>query len=63
MEAKIVKEEAGMLTIQVDIELSNEMLDTEESIQRVLNQAELFAKEYALSAFDTDGTSIEEDRF
>ena len=58
MEAKIVKKEGRRLTIQVDIELCDEMLDTEEAIHRGINEARLLATEYALSEFDTDGTSI-----
>jgi len=59
MEAKIVKKEERRLTIQFEIELCDEMPDTEESIQRSLNDAGLLATEYALSEFDTDGTPIE----
>ena len=59
MDAKIEKKEGRRITIQIDIELCDKMLDTEEAIQRGLNEAGLLATEYALSEFDTDGTPIE----
>jgi Zn-finger protein len=58
MEAEIIKPHLNSITIQVTIPLSEEMLDTEEAIQRGVNQAGLLATQYALSQFDTDGTSI-----
>jgi hypothetical protein len=59
MEAKIIKAKGGHISIQLDFELSGSMLDSEESIQRVLNQAGSLATQYALSQFDTDGTPID----
>jgi len=58
MEAKIIKTEARRITIQMTIDLEEEMLDTEEAIQRGVNQAGLLATQYALSQFDTDGSPI-----
>jgi len=58
MEAKIIKTDSKRITIQLEIELEDEMLDTEEVIQRGVNQAGLLATQYALSQFDTDGSSI-----
>jgi hypothetical protein len=59
MEAKITKTETKRITIELTIDLEEEMLDTEEAIQRGVNQAGLLATQYALSQFDTDGSSIE----
>jgi hypothetical protein len=58
MEAAIIKSNSKSVTIEVTIPLSEEMLDTEEAIQRGVNQAGLLATQYALSQFDTDGSSI-----
>jgi hypothetical protein len=58
MEAKITKTESNRITIELTIELEEEMLDTEEAIRRGVNQAGLLATQYALSQFDTDGSSI-----
>jgi len=58
MEAEIIKTGTNSITIQVTIPLSEEMLDTEEAIQRGVNQAGLLATQYALSQFDTDGSPI-----
>jgi hypothetical protein len=59
MEAKIIKTESKRITIQLEIDLEEEMLDTEEAIQRGVNQAGLLATQYALSRFDTDGSAIQ----
>jgi hypothetical protein len=58
MEAKIIKTDSRRITIQLEIDLEEEMLDTEEAIQRGVNQAGLLATQYALSQFDTDGSAI-----
>jgi hypothetical protein len=58
MEAEIIRTNSKSITIQVTIPLSEEMLDTEESIQQGINQAGLLATQYALSQFDTDGSFI-----
>ena len=58
MEAEIIKKGSKSVTIQVTIPLSEEMLDTEEAIQRGVNHAGLLATQYALSQFDTDGSPI-----
>ena len=44
--------------IQLEIELSEEMLDTEEAIQRGINPAGLLTTEYAFSQYDTDDSPI-----
>ena len=61
MEAKIIKSGSKRITIQLEIELEDEMLSSEEAIQRGVNQAGLLATQYALSQFDTDGCPIEVD--
>ena len=58
MDAKIIKKEAKGITIEVSIEMDKEMLDTEEAIQRCLNEARLLARQYALSQIDSDGSPI-----
>src|SRR5215469_9914837 len=58
MDAKIIKAESKRVTIQLTIDLEEEMLDSEEAIQRGVNQAGLLATQYALSQFDTDGSAI-----
>jgi hypothetical protein len=59
MEAKIIKTDAKRISIRIDIELSGGMLESEEAIQHAVNQAGLLATQYALSQFDTDGSSID----
>ena len=46
------------VTIEFTIELKDGMLDTEDAIQRGVNQAGVVATQYALSQYDTDGTPI-----
>jgi hypothetical protein len=58
MEAKITRTDSKHLTIELTIELEDEMLDMEEAIQRGVNQAGMLATQYALSKFDTDGAPI-----
>ena len=62
MEAEIINKCSESVTIQVTIPLSGDMLSTEETIQKGVNQVGLLATEYALSQFDTDGTPIEIDQ-
>ena len=59
MEAEIINKCSESVTIQVTIPLSGDMLSTEETIQKGVNQVGLLATEYALSQFDTDGSPIE----
>jgi len=59
MGAEIIKTDSKSITIQVTIPFSEEVLDTEESIQQGINQAGLFATQYALSQFDTNGSPIQ----
>jgi len=62
MEAEIIKTNSRSITIQITIPLSEEMLGTEEAIQRGVNHAGLLATQYALSQFDTDGSPIQVDK-
>lgn len=59
MNSEIIKTESRSITIQFTIPIESEMLSTEESIQRAVNEAGLLATEYALSQFDTDGSPIQ----
>jgi hypothetical protein len=59
MEAKIIKTDSKRITIELTIELEEEMLSSEEAILKGVNQAGLLATEYALSRFDTDGAPIQ----
>jgi Zn-finger protein len=58
MEAKITRTDSKRVTIELTIELEDEMLDMEEAIQQGVNQAGMLATQYALSKFDTDGAPI-----
>lgn len=59
MPAFIVKRTDTRVTVQVSIDLTDNMLDTEESIQAALNEAGALVTGEALSRFDTDGDPIE----
>ena len=58
MSARIVKHQGGKLTIEVDLQLSGNMLSQEEVIQAALNEAGKLATRTALENFDTDGKPI-----
>ena len=58
MEAKIVSVGKSSVTVQVTIPLTEDMLDTEKSIQSGVNYAGMLATQHALSRFDTDGSPI-----
>src|SRR5947199_14676 len=55
MSAVIVERQENAVTIQISIPLSRSMLDTEEAIQKALNEAGVLASGEALKQFDTDG--------
>ena len=59
MVAEIIKKSESKVLIQLEIELSGDMLESEEAIQRGVNEAGLLATQYLLSRFDTDGTPVE----
>ena len=58
MAATIIERQENSVTIQVTVPLSRSMLDTEEAIQRALNQAGVLASAEALKQFDTDGSPL-----
>src|SRR5262245_37416152 len=58
MAAAIIERQENTVTIQVSITLSRSMLDTEEAIQRAVNEAGALATAEALKQFDSDGGPI-----
>jgi len=59
MSAKLISVEGTKVKIEVTIELSDSMLDSEKKIQEGLNEAGCIATKEALRQLDTDGTPIE----
>jgi len=59
MAAKIIRKEGKKLIIEITIDLEDSMLDSEEAIQAVVNEAGNLATEEALKQFDTQGEAIE----
>ena len=59
MAAEIVKKNGRKVLIQLELELSDNMLSSEEAIQQGVNEVGLLSTQYLLSQFDTDGTPIE----
>jgi hypothetical protein len=59
MAAKIIRKEGKKLIIELTIDLQDSMLDSEEEIQAVVNEAGSLATEEALKQFDTQGEAIE----
>jgi hypothetical protein len=55
----MVERSESKVTIQISIELTRSMLETEEAIQRALNEAGVLASGEALKQFDTDGSPLE----
>jgi hypothetical protein len=58
MSATIIERQENAVTIQIRIPLSRSMLDTEEEIQKALNEAGVLASGEALQQFDTDGSPL-----
>lgn len=58
MPASLVEVKETQVKIEVTVELSRSMLDTEEAIQVALNEAGCIASREALGYFDTDGSPI-----
>src|SRR5436305_11504718 len=58
LSATITQRQGTAVTTQVHIPLSRSMLETEEAIQQVLNQAGVLATAEALKQFDTDGSPL-----
>ncbi len=58
MPAKLVSASDKTLKIEVEISISNSMLESEENIQRSLNDCGILATEIILQNFDSDGSPI-----
>ncbi|KJV06029.1 hypothetical protein VZ94_13900, partial [Methylocucumis oryzae] len=61
MPAKIIRKEGKKLIIEITVDLEDSMLDSEEAIQAVINEAGNLATEEALKQFDTQGEAMEID--
>src|SRR5271154_909953 len=59
MSATIIERQETSVTIQIRIPLTRSMLDTEEAIQKALNEVGILASGEALQQFDTDGSPLE----
>jgi hypothetical protein len=59
MSVTLLERTESFVTIQVRIPLSRSLLDTEQVIQRVLNDAGLLATTEALRQFDADGSPLQ----
>ena len=59
MSVTIVESNAEFVTLQLVVPLQKTFLETEETIQSVLNEAGTVASGEALKQFDTDGSPIE----
>jgi hypothetical protein len=59
MGAELISRDEAGVTIQIRIPLTRSLLDTEETIQKVLDEAGVLASGEALKQFDTDGSPIE----
>jgi hypothetical protein len=58
MAAKIIRKEGKQLIIEITVDLEDSMLDSEEAIQAVVNEAGTLATEEALKQFDTQGPPV-----
>jgi len=58
MSATLIERQEDSVTLHVRIPLSRSLLDTEQAIQRALNEAGLLATTEALKQFDTDGSPL-----
>ena len=59
MPAKLIRVKGSRVKVEVTVELSRSMLETEEAIQGALNEAGVLLSGEALSYFDADGSPIE----
>ena len=59
MPAALIEVKGSRIKIELTVELSRSMLDTEERIQDALNEAGCIASREALGYFDTDGSPIQ----
>lgn len=58
MSAKLLSKKGNTLTIELEVVLTNSMLDSEENILSSLNEAGSIATTEALKQFDTDGSKL-----
>ena len=59
MSVSILESNAQFVTLQLVVRLQKTFLETEDTIQSVLNEAGTLASREALKQFDTDGSPIE----
>lgn len=58
MSAKLIEVTETQVKIELTVELSRSMLESEEAIQVALNEAGCLASQEALGYFDTDGRPL-----
>src|SRR4051794_4057587 len=58
MSATLMERDDTSVTIRIRVALSRSLLDTEQAIQKALNEAGLLATTEALRQFDTDGSPV-----
>lgn len=58
MNAKLISKKENIVTIQLEVVLTNSMLESEENILSSLNEAGSIATTEALKQFDTDGSKL-----
>ena len=58
MKASIIEQKGNTVTLQLQVQLSKSMLESEENIQEALNEAGCLASQLALEQFDTDGSPL-----
>jgi hypothetical protein len=59
MSGAIIKREGNKMTITLTVELSGNMLEMEEHIQKSVNELGQIETQLALEQFDTNGSEIE----
>lgn len=59
MGAQLLKRDASQIKLEITIDLSHSMLETETAIQASLNEAGCLATKAALTFLDTDGSAIQ----
>lgn len=58
MSATIIDRQENAVTLQITVPLTRSLLETEEALQKVLNEAGVLATAEALRQFDTDGSPL-----
>lgn len=58
MSVEVISQHANEVTLQLTINLKGDLLEVEEEIQSVLNEAGCQATALAIAAFDTDGSPV-----